>query len=233
MPPVQYGWIPAPIAAFSTFAQNFSDTLNASPAAYMISPTDAMSVATANTAFQDAYALSAKSSPMTRTSVTVASTVSTRVALTLLMRAWGSQIRLNPGVSDADKTALGLRLPNNAPNPVPVPATWPVLSVQGYGPLQIQLKYVDSSTPTIKAKPYGTGGGELYVGIGAAPIVSPSLCVFQGIFTRNYPMINFDPTNAGKVASFFARWTTKGSARGNEETSVGPFGPGVSAVIPG
>lgn len=231
MPPVQYGWIPAPIGTFSTFAQNFSDTLNASPAAYMISPTDALSVATANDAFQAAYALSAKSSPTTRTSVTVADTVSTRVALTLLMRAWGSQIRLNPGVSDADKTALGLRLPNNAPNPVPTPATWPVLSIQGYGPLQIQLKYVDSSTPTIKAKPYGVVGGELYIGIGTAPIVSPSLCVFQGIFTRNFPKITFDSGDAGKVASFFARWSTKGSPRGSEETATGPFGPGVSATI--
>jgi hypothetical protein len=233
MPAVQYGWIPAPIGLFATFAQQFSDTLNASPAAYMVSPTDALSVASANTAFQDAYALSAKTSPSTRTSVTVADTVSTRVALTLLMRTWGSQIRLNPGVSDADKTALGLRLPNNAPNPVPTPATWPVLAVQGYGPLLIQLKFVDSSTPTIKAKPYGVVGGELYIGLGSAPIVSPALCTFQGIFTRNFPKISFDPTNVGKVASFFARWSTKGSPRGSEETQVGPFGPGVSAVIGG
>lgn len=231
MPPVQYGWIPAPIGTFATFAQNFSDTLNASPAAYMISPTDAMSVATANGTFQAAYVLSAKASPMTRTSVTVADTVTSRVVLTALMRSWGSQIRLNPGVTDADKTALGLRLANNAPNPVPTPATWPVLAVQGYGPLQIQLKFVDSSTPTLKAKPYGVVGGELYIGIGTAPIVSPALCIFQGIFTRNFPKLTFDSANAGKVASFFARWSTKGSPRGSEETQTGPFGPGVSATI--
>jgi hypothetical protein len=233
MPSVQYGWVPAPIASFSTFAQNFSDTLNGDPAAYMVSPADAASVATANTTFQNAYLLSQRASPTTRTSVTVADTVTARVNLTLLMRAWGSQIRLNPGVSDADKTALGLRLANNAPNPVPTPATWPVLSVQGYGPLQIQLKYVDSSTPTLKAKPYGVVGGELYIGIGTAPIGSPSLCVFQGIFTRNYPKLTFDSANAGKVATFFARWSTKGSPRGSEETATGPFGPGVSAVIGG
>lgn len=231
MSSVQYGWIPAPIADFSTFAQNFSDTLNASPAAYMISPTDAASVATANDSFQNAYLLSKKAAPTTRTSVTVAATVATRVTLTQLMRSWGSQIRLNPGVADADKTALGLRLPNNAPNPVPTPATWPVLAIQGYGPLQIQLAYSDSSTPSLKAKPYGVVGGELYIGIGTAPIVDPSLCTFQGIFTRNYPKLTFLSGNAGKVASFFARWSTKGSPRGSEETATGPFGPGVSAVI--
>jgi hypothetical protein len=233
MPSVQYGWIPAPIADFAPFAQNFSDLLNATPAAYMISPTDAASVATANTAFQDAYLLSKKTSPSTRTSVTVSNTVTTRVAMTMLMRTWGSQIRLNPGVSNFDKTALGLRLPNASPTPVPAPATWPVLGIQGYGPLQIQLKYHDSSTPTLKAKPFGALGGELYVGLAVAPLADPSLCIFQGIFTRNYPTIDFLSGDVGKVATFFARWTTKGSPRGGEETQVGPWSPRAVATIAG
>lgn len=233
MPSVQYGWIPAPIADFSTFAQNFSDVLNADPAAYMVSPTDAASVATANDLFQADYLLSKKSATTTRTSVTVANTVASRVNLTLLMRAWGSQIRLNPGVSNADKTALGLRLPNNAPNPVPAPATWPVLGIQGYGPMQVQLKFADSATPTIKAKPYGAIGGELYIGLSTAPLADPALCTFQGIFTRNFPTIDFLSGDVGKVATFFARWVTRGAPRGGEESQTGPFGPRAVATIAG
>jgi hypothetical protein len=228
---VQYGYIPAPLALFSTFAQNFTNLVVASPVTYGMTGPDATSIMVANDLFQNAYALSKKTSPTTRTSTAVSDTSSKKFTLTQLLRSWASQIRLNPGVSDADKVALGLRLPNNAPTPIPTPATWPVLGIQGYRPLGIQLRYHDSSTPTLKAKPYGAIGGELYVGVSTAPLGSASLCTFQGIFTKNYPIISFLSGDAGKIATFFARWVTRGAPHGSEESQVGPFGPGVSAGI--
>src|SRR5215467_5002582 len=132
MPAPSYGYIPAQLAAYSTWMQNWSDTVNADPSAFGMTAPDAASVATANDTFQAAYALSSKGSPSTRSPVTVAATVSARAALTALVRLWSSQFRLNPGVTDGDKLSIGLRLPNNSPNPIPKPATWPVLSIAGY-----------------------------------------------------------------------------------------------------
>jgi hypothetical protein len=210
---------------------NFSTLVNASPASYGMTAPDAASIATANTTFQNAYALSARGAPSTRSPVTVAATVSARAALTALVRLWSSQIRLNPGVTDGDKLALGLRLPNNSPNPIPKPATWPVLSVNGYGPLMHSLKFVDSSTPALKAKPYGAIGAQIFVGTGVAPIVDVTQCKLLGVFTKNYPQVTFQSGDAGKIATYFARWITRGASDGSTESNVGPWSNPVSAGI--
>lgn len=231
MPAPSYGYIPAQLASYATWVQNWSDTVNASPGAYNMSSSDAASVAVANTTFQNAYALSSKGSPATRSPVTVADTIAARAALTALIRVWSSQIRLDPGVTDADKLAIGLRLPNNSPNPIPKPATWPVLSIAGYGPLQVSLQFNDSSTLSLKAKPYGAIGAQIFVGTGTAPIADVTQCKLLGVFTKNYPQVTFLNADAGKIATFFARWITRGASDGSTESNVGPWSSPVSAGV--
>ncbi len=231
MPAPSYGYIPAQLAAYATFSQNFSDVLNADPGAYMMSVADAASVQTANDTFQAAYALSKKTSPTTRTPSTVADTVAAKTVNTALIRSWASQIRLNPGISDMDKVALGLRLPNNMPAPIPKPATWPLLSIAGYGPLQISLQFNDSDTPMLKAKPYGAIGAQIFFGVGDAPIEDVTLCKLLGVYTKNYPQVVFQFADAGKVATFFARWITRGASDGDTASNVGPWSSPVSAGI--
>lgn len=229
--PVQYGYIPAPLSQLLTWADNFSALLVATPAAYMVSAADAASVLSAFDVFKAAYNLSKKTSPTTRTPTTVAATVAAKTTMLFLIRSWASQIRLNPGVSDADKLALGLRLPNNAPSPIPVPVTFPLLTVEGMASLQHFVRFVDSSTPSIKAKPAGVIGMQLYVGVGTAAIPAPSGTSFLAQVTKNPYLAQFDTADAGKLATYFARWITRGAAPGGTSGLVGPFSAALTVGI--
>jgi hypothetical protein len=149
----------------------------------------------------------------------------------LLIRSWASQIRLNPGVSDADKLALGLRLPNNSPTPIPTPVTYPLITVSGMATGQHFINFVDSSTPMIKAKPAGVMGMQLFRGVGTAAIVTPVNMPFLAQVTKNPYISVFDPGDAGKIATYFARWITRGANAGDTSAETGPFSAALSAGI--
>lgn len=225
-------YIPTTDSGLDSWALNFSTLITASPTTYGLQPSDAVAIASAQATYAAAYAIGGSAgtpptpvNPATFTRVTVAAKNSAKIALQVLVRTYASQIRLNPGVSNSDKTALGLNLPNNSPSPIPAPSTFPVLTIVAIAQGLMQLRYSDNLTPASRKKPQGALQMELWRGIDPAVIITPASCTLVAVVTKQPYVSTFSSSaDAGKKATFFARWLTR---RG----LFGPWSAGVSATI--
>jgi hypothetical protein len=134
--------------------------------------TDALSIAALVTAFDAAY--STANSPATRTSVTVNTQQVARNSLTNTIRGYGRIIQSNAGVSDANKTALGLIIKDAHPTTIPTPGTAPVLALVGATPGVLTLTFRDTgSSLKSRAKPAGVTGLELHGFFGTVAPATP------------------------------------------------------------
>lgn len=222
-------YIPTTDGGLVDWGLNFSDLITATPAAYGLDAADALAIQTSFDTYDAAFALGGSINrvpvnPTARSPVTVAAKDAAKVAFRTLARTYASQIRLNPGVTNGDKIALGLNLPNNSPSPIPVPTSWPVLSILSGGPLSFTLKYSDSIIGTGKAKAAGALQMQLVASPSDTPITSPDAQPIRFLVTRVPQLIVFDSGDGGKDCYLWGRWVTR---RG----LVGPWSDGIVATI--
>lgn len=231
-------YIPGRDSTLDSWADNFQTLIAAAPGTYGLVPADATAITDAFNTWHAAYLVGGSTgsppvpvNPSTFTSVTVAAKNSAKFAMIIILRTYSSQIRLNPGVSNSDKIALGLNLPNNTPSPIPVPLTFPLLNIVSAGPGTHLVRFADSATPAVRAKPFGAVGMQLYRGVGVAPIVDVSLTAWYAQLTAQPFQASFLVGDAGKVATYFARWITRGKPIGDAAAQVGPWSAPVSMGV--
>lgn len=221
-------YIPPTDPLLRVFAVNYQTLTTATPGAFGITAPDAVTISDAVNLFVvalDAY------TEDTRTAVLVAAKNAAKNAMIGILRTYSAQIRLNPGVTDENKVALGLNLPNNTPSPIPAPVTNPLISVIGSTPGSHTIRYADSNTPDKRSKPFGAVAMELYRVIGAAPVEVSTNAVYYGLFTKQPAVVQFLPGQAGDWCTYFARWVTRSGPQGIAQP--GPFSAAVSFIIPG
>lgn len=231
-------YIPSRDSALDVWADNFQTLIAALPATYGLTAGDAAAITTAFNTWHAAYLLGGSTgsppvpvNPSTFTSVTVAAKNAAKIAMTQLNRAYASQIRINPGVSNSDKTALGLNLPNNAPSPIGQPITFPLLNIVSAGPGTHELRFADNTTPSIRKKPFGAVGMQLFRGVAADPIDDVSACQYLATLTTQPYLSSFLIGDNGKVATYFARWVTRGRQAGGAAQLEGPWSAPVSMTV--
>lgn len=200
-------YIPPKDADLVNWCTNFSDLITADPPRYGLDAAAALLIQGAADDYNAAYA--AAVNPTTRTPVTVSAKDSAKIAGVALWRTYAAQIRINPGVLNADKIALGLNLPNNSPSPVPAPTSFPLLTQISSTPLASQWSYADSDTPVGKAKAPGATALQLFVGYGTVPITDPEALLFAGLVTKSPFLLEFPVGEAGKIATVGGRWSTR------------------------
>ena len=120
---------------------------------------------------------------------------------------------------------MGVRPVNPDREPIDCPSTPPLINVLGNLPGTQTIRYADSSTPDSAAKPFGASELQLFLGVteGETP-ATIAQSQFYGKFTRNPVQVDFDETQDGKLATYYARWA---SARGE----TGPWSVPVSFRI--
>jgi len=217
--------IPLRDAEFDAFLFNWKTTLTATPTVFGMVSADATAISNAYTAWHNAWVLA--SNLLTRTRANVANKDAQKILALSLLREQYTIIKANPAVTDANKVSIGIRVNDPVPTPVPAPTTHPLLAALASGPLQQLINMVDVTTPTTRAKPAGVVGALVVRGVraGSAPILEPESCTLLGFYTRTpFYVTEFGPTDAGKTADYYARWT---NAKGEE----GPWSPVASAVI--
>lgn len=227
-------YIPTQDGSLDDWATNFASLITAAPATYGLDSTAALAIQTARDAYHDAYLLGGMTpppmphpvNPTTRTPITVAAKNSAKLAGTALWRTYASQIRINPGVSDADKLALRLNLPNNSPSPVPEPVTWPNIMVLSNGPLSAVLKWQDSGTGIGKAKAPGVIQAQIFVGFGTTPKTDLADLALYTQLTKVPSQIMWPGDQAGKIASIAGRWVTRTGLEG-------PYSPIITTTVIG
>lgn len=224
---MQTPYIPPPDADFNNWVNNFSTLLTAAPTTYGLVAGDATAVAAVVATWNTAYP--AATNPATRTSVTVADKDAARLAAVNLIRPLAVSISLNGGVANMDKTAIGVTVRTTTPTPVPPPTTAPALSLESAIHNQQTLRYYDTATPDTKAKPPGATGIQVWRAVGVTPAVDPSQCGYLDTWTKSPNSVNYDGTTVGKIATFFARWTTRSGPGG--ATQYGPWSAPLSVAI--
>lgn len=198
-------YLPAKLDAYKAWIDNFSNLISAAPTTYGLVAGDAVSIAALVATFDAAYALS--NSKSTRTPVTVNQTQVARNNASNTIRGYVRIILANAGVSDANKTALGLVIRDVHPSAIPAPGTAPVLGLTGATPGVLTLTFRDTgSSLKSRAKPSGVTSLELYCFFGTTAPASPAATPFLELHTRSPFAVNVPGDDVGKDAFFYGRW---------------------------
>lgn len=190
-----------------TWMLTFANGIAADPAKYMLVAADAANISALVADFQAAFLVAAD--PANRTPVNISAKDAARNVAEQLCRNYAMQIKLNVGISDADKIAIGVRPVNTSREPINVPASSPMIGVVGATPGSHTVRYADSGTPDSGAKPFGAAQIQIWVAVADAPTVNEDEAQFYGAFTRNPVGVLFSPEDDGKVATYFARWASR------------------------
>ncbi len=220
-------YIPAQLALFAVWLQNFATRVAAAPTDFGLTAADAAAITAQNDNFQAAYLES--SSPATRTSATVATTAGARIAAQSVVRPYAMRINANQSVSDAQRTDMGITVRTVVPTPIPPPTTSPALIFVAATPGRHELQVRDSTTPATKAKPAGVIGLELWVATGLVAAIDPSSGVFRQVTTKSPFGVQFVAGDKGKVATYFARWLNRSGTSGI--AANGPWSAPLSAIV--
>ena len=217
-------FIPSGDATLGTYSTNFVTVVNANLAAYGLVAADTVIVTTALAAFIPALAAIDPAEAVLRAVVTTKDTA--RESLVAAVRALAKTIQSKPTVTDASKQAIGITVADTTKTPVAVPTTAPVGQIQQANRLEHIVNFADVTTPTLKAKPAGVRGCQIWIKIGTTPPTSVSELQFLATDTRTPYVAQFDAADAGKTAYYWLRWE-------NTKAETGPWSAAVSATITG
>lgn len=208
-------FIPTRDSLLLAFALNFATRLTANPALYGLTAGDASAVAAAQVLYAADYATATTDS--TRTKVTVAAKDTSRGQLVILLRSYAAIIQSNLGVSQSDKTDLGLTIRDLHPSRISAPTSAPTLAVLAAQANNLTMTYHDpNQSAHVKAKPAGATALELYAASSATVVSDPTTLPFRGLITKTPFVLPTLSADAGKTIYYAGRWVTR---RG----LVGPF----------
>lgn len=212
-------YIPSKDADLINWGRNYTDLLTADPARYGLQAADALTLHNLFDDFDAAYALAID--PNTRTKVNVALKDGHKADFLSLARAYAAIIRANRGVTDEDKTALGLNIPDPTPTPVPVPTTVPVMSIPLVGQNVHMFTIVDQLTPSKKAKPEGVAGLLLHRKVGATPATVFEDFTVCGLLTRSDELVSTLGVASGQYVTYAGQWYNRKGELGPLSALVG------------
>lgn len=207
-------YIPATDAGLDSWGANFASLITAAPATYGLDAVAALAIQNAQDTYHAAFLVGGSTNrvpnnPTTYSPTTVAAKDAAKIAARSLFRAYASQIRLNPGVTNGDKIALGLNLPNNVPSPIPAPTSFPLLTFLSGTALAHQFSYKDSDTPVGKAKAPGAVQMQLYGNTSPTVVTDPAALLLHDVVTKSPFLVLWDSSDGGKIAYYAARWVTR------------------------
>jgi hypothetical protein len=132
-------------------------------------------------------------------------------------------IRYNSRVTDYDKQALMLVVPDRSPTPAAVPATHPVIKVDFSEPSRHTLHIMDESKNG-KAKPAGIKECEIWYKIADEEPARYDDLHYAGSASKPVFLLTFDVPERGKKVWYNARWV-------NTRGEKGPWGEFENAFI--
>jgi hypothetical protein len=218
------GYLPDSDGAFDTWVENFVAVVTANPTNYgltaaQVTPLTAL-LATWNTAYSDQETAHAAAGGATAAKTTA------HDELAALVRQLVQIIQTSVTVTNEDKVAAGVPIRDTTKTPAPVPSTAPSGRIEVTNRLEHTLHFVDSATPTVKAKPAGVRGCQIWVKIGTTPPANASELTYLATDTSTPYVAQFEAADAGKTAYYWLRWE-------NTRGQTGPWSAMISATIPG
>lgn len=226
-------YIPKTDAGFRDWLNAFATLIAADPGKYGLSQSDSDIITNHNASYEAAYV--PVQSASTRTTALVGQKDAVKAAAIGSVRVYAMIIKANKGVDNEDKLALGINVNDPTPTPIPAPDSSPLLNIVAAFSGEHLIRYADENTPASRRKPHGAVQIQINrkIAHGADPVVAGSELV--GLFTKQPVSIPQDQVNAGKTATYFARWVTRTGLFGPWGLPVGmtiAFGGPVDQQVP-
>ena len=226
-------YIPRSDSGFRDFLHNFATLIQADPNKYGLSESDAQIITNHDESYEAAYV--PVQSAATRTTALVGQKDAVKAAAIASVRVYAMIIKANKGVDNEDKLALGIRVNDPTPTPIPAPDSAPLLSIVAAFSGEHVIRFSDENTPASRKKPHGAIQIQINrkIAYGADPVVEGSELV--GLYTKQPIQVPQEQMNAGKTASYFGRWVTRTGLFGPWSLPVGmtiAFGGPVDQQIP-
>jgi hypothetical protein len=122
-----------------------------------------------------------------------------------------------PKTTNADRAEMGITVRDTSPSPAPAPSSRPLALVESGQRLTHQLRLVDESTPTRRARPAGVLGAEVWVKLvdadQPAP-TDPAALTFLTMTTKPSFRAEYARAAGGKTAVYMARWINTRGEKG-------------------
>jgi hypothetical protein len=137
------------------------------------------------------------------------------------------RIQSNGAVTDAQRGALGITIPDRTRTPVGAPTSRPLVQVDFSKRLVHRLAYVDEAAALRRARPRGIVGAEVWVKVaapGEAPPTGAADLKFLLLSTRSPAKVEYSGDQAGHTAHYMLRWLSR---RGEP----GPWSETASATV--
>src|SRR5688572_29794043 len=194
-------------AAKLAWMRHFIEALSLSPSTYMVGSADLAAVLAQVDAFD--VALNIATAPSTRNSGTVADKNNARAAAAAICRQYAKLIKYNGGISDQAKIDAGIKPPTTSSDPVECPLASPLIAVVAATNGAHTLGFKNSVDLEAKGKPFGAVALQLYRVVAEDPVADWNLAKHYGIFTKNPVPVTFEPADNQKIATYFARWSSR------------------------
>lgn len=204
-------YIPGPDASFQAWQSNFVTYANANLAALGLVAADMAPITAAQTTWTTAFpahvaaVAAAKAAKQTKDEA--------RAAYVAAIRPLVRRLQASAVVSDAEKASLGITVAQT-PGPIGPPTTAPICTIECGNRLQQTLRFVDSATPTRKAKPAGVLGVEIWNKVGTTPPTGENDLRFVAVDTNAPYVMNFPAEDGGKTNYVWMRWVSPTGERG-------------------
>ena len=190
--------IPAPDPAFNNWQITLIAYITANRAALGVSTGDLTALTAGQTAWTAAYATH---------QATQAQALSDRQAkddaradYTTLIRATVGQMQKNPAVTDTQRQAMSLTVPDTTRTPAAVPTSRPLVKIDTSERLRHTLTFTDEATPTSRAKPAGVAACEVWLLTGTTAPAGPDAMHLQAVDKSSPYIMEFDSADGGKTA---------------------------------
>jgi hypothetical protein len=150
-----------------------------------------------------------------------------RAALEKEVRPVTNFVQGYPKTTNADRAEMGITVRDTSPTPAPAPSSRPLALVESGQRLTHQLRLVDESTPTRRARPKGVQRAEVFVALtppGSPAPANPSDYRYIGSVTRGETTLSFESDKGGMQAHYLSRWVSTSGA-------TGPWSETASATV--
>ena len=140
-----------------------------------------------------------------------------RVALEKEVRPVTNFVQGYPKTTNADRAEMGITVRDTSPTPAPAPSSRPLALVESGQRLTHQLRLVDESTPTRRARPAGVLGAEVWVKLvdaDAPAPTDPAALTFLTMTTKPSFRAEFKAGDGGKTAVYMSRWVNTRGEKG-------------------
>jgi hypothetical protein len=217
-------YIPTKDANLANWLTNFTTLITATPSAFGLTPTDAANIDASVALFSNAYA--PITSPSTKTAQAVSNKNTAKVTTLAQIRPYAQNISLNPGVSSANKIAVGVNPRTSTPSPITPPVSTPILLLQSLQNLAATLRYRDSaSSPSVKGKPYGVKQCRIFGMVSATSVTNPASMPLVATATKSPFVLGFPSAEAGMQFYCAAVWAI-------QTGGTSPWSPIINFTIP-